>query len=120
MPSGTALLIYKLNTTLLAISAIVYLFSFQYVNKKKLSLFDIPFSYAILNYPCTLKAQNGKEVIVLYSPKIREDLIPKLYQIAKRKGVPMTELVNGIIRDALETKYKVDRKGVDRDGQRDQ
>lgn len=56
----------------------------------------------------------------MYSPKIREDLIPKLYRIAKKKGVAMTELVDNIIREALETEYQVDRKGVDGNRQRDQ
>ena len=37
----------------------------------------------------------------MYSPKINEDLIPKLYQKAKTEGVAMTELVDQIIRDAL-------------------
>ena len=30
----------------------------------------------------------------MYSPKIREDLVRRLYQLAKRKGVSMTRLVN--------------------------
>ena len=55
----------------------------------------------------------------IYSPKIKEDLIPKLYRIAKKKGVPMTELVDGIIREALETEYQADRKGADGNGQCD-
>ena len=29
----------------------------------------------------------------MYSPKIKEEYIPTLYQIAKTKGVPMTHLV---------------------------
>jgi len=37
----------------------------------------------------------------MYSPKIREDLIPKLYQVAKEKGISMTKLVDEILRDAL-------------------
>ena len=37
----------------------------------------------------------------MYTPKIKEDLIRKLYQQAKAKGIPMTKLVNQIIRDAL-------------------
>ena len=37
----------------------------------------------------------------MYSPKIKEDLIAKLYQQAKIKGIPMTKLVDQIIRDAL-------------------
>jgi len=37
----------------------------------------------------------------MYSPKIREDLIPKLYQVAKGEGVSMAKLVDQIIRNAL-------------------
>jgi antitoxin component of RelBE/YafQ-DinJ toxin-antitoxin module len=37
----------------------------------------------------------------VYSPKINEDLIRNLYRIAKAKGIPMTELVNGFIADAI-------------------
>jgi len=43
-----------------------------------------------------LKGENG-----MYSPKIEEDLVTKLYQKAKVEGVPMTKLVDQIIRDAL-------------------
>ncbi len=38
----------------------------------------------------------------VYSPKIREDLVPILYKAARSKRVPMTKLVNGIIEDYLE------------------
>lgn len=37
----------------------------------------------------------------MYSPKISEELIPKLYRIAKAKKIPMTRLVNQIIEDAI-------------------
>lgn len=37
----------------------------------------------------------------MYSPKIQEDLIPKLYQRAKAEGVPMTKFVDRILRDAV-------------------
>ena len=37
----------------------------------------------------------------MYSPKIREDLIPDLYHLAKAKGIPMTELVHNILSEAL-------------------
>ena len=37
----------------------------------------------------------------MYSPKIREDLIPRLYQIAKKAGIPMTRWVNRLIETAL-------------------
>lgn len=47
----------------------------------------------------------------MYSPKIKEDLIPKLYKIAKKRGVPMTELVNNIVREAIENEYS-DEKSI--------
>lgn len=37
----------------------------------------------------------------MYSPKIKEDLIRKLYRRAKAEGIPMTKLVDQILRDAL-------------------
>ena len=44
----------------------------------------------------------------MYSPKIKEDLIPKIYQKAKSPGIPMTSLVDKIIRDSLnDDKLKV-------------
>ena len=46
-----------------------------------------------------LKGESG-----MYSPKIKEDLVTKLYQKAKVEGVPMTELVNQIITDTLNGK----------------
>jgi len=46
-----------------------------------------------------LKGENG-----MYSPKIKEDLVAKLYQRAKVEGMPMTKLVDQIIRDALNGK----------------
>ena len=30
----------------------------------------------------------------MYSPKIREELIPRLYQISQARGLPMTTVVN--------------------------
>lgn len=38
----------------------------------------------------------------MYSPKIKEELISSLYQLAKDQGVPMTKLVN----DMLEREVK--------------
>ena len=40
----------------------------------------------------------------MYSPKIKEDLVAKLYQRAKAEGISMTKLVDRIIRDALNGK----------------
>ena len=37
----------------------------------------------------------------MYSPKIKEDLIPRIYKIAKKKGIPMTTLVDEVLRKAL-------------------
>ena len=37
----------------------------------------------------------------MYSPRIREDLIPQLYRLAKARGVPMTRLVSDILAAAL-------------------
>ena len=37
----------------------------------------------------------------MYSPKIREDLIPKIYQAAKTEKVKMTTLVNRILEKAI-------------------
>ncbi len=37
----------------------------------------------------------------MYSPKISEEWIPVLYRLAKDRKIPMTRLVDGIIRQAL-------------------
>ena len=37
----------------------------------------------------------------MYSPKIDEELIPRLYRLRKLKKMPMTRLVNEILRSAL-------------------
>lgn len=37
----------------------------------------------------------------MYSPKIREDLIPKIYRAAKSTKVAMTKWVNRVIEEAL-------------------
>ena len=41
----------------------------------------------------------------MYSPKISEELIPVLYRSARAKGIPMTRLVNSLIREALADEY---------------
>ncbi len=48
-----------------------------------------------------MKGENG-----MYSPKIKEDLVAKLYQKAKVEGMPMTALVNQIISKALNSERK--------------
>jgi len=37
----------------------------------------------------------------MYSPKIHDDLIPRIYQVAKRAKIPMTRWVNQILERAL-------------------
>ena len=37
----------------------------------------------------------------MYTPKIREDLIPRLYHAAKARKIPMTRLVSEIVAAAL-------------------
>jgi len=44
----------------------------------------------------------------MYSPKIREELIPKIYQAAKRAGVHMTTWVNEVLEHALAAESEVE------------
>ena len=37
----------------------------------------------------------------MYSPKINDKFIPMLYRIAKEKKVPMTRVVNQVVREYL-------------------
>jgi hypothetical protein len=37
----------------------------------------------------------------MYSPKIKEDLIPTIYRLSKENKAPMTKVVDGILRSAL-------------------
>lgn len=37
----------------------------------------------------------------MYSPKVKEDLIPRLYRLARFRGVPMTRIVDDILRPAI-------------------
>lgn len=49
----------------------------------------------------------------MYSPKIDEELIPRLYRLGKLKKVPMTRLVNEILqRGLLEMEEKQGGDGV--------
>lgn len=38
----------------------------------------------------------------MYSPKIRDELIPEIYRIVRARGIRMTTLVNRIIEKALD------------------
>jgi len=42
----------------------------------------------------------------MYSPKIREDLIPILYQLGKEQKKPMTKVVDEILRSYLTLKQE--------------
>ncbi len=42
-----------------------------------------------------------KEVQPVYSPRIREALIPRIYEAAREAGVPMTVWVSQVIEGAL-------------------
>jgi hypothetical protein len=48
----------------------------------------------------------------MYSPKIREDLIPKIYQAAKKAEVPMTVWVNEAIEEALSNREENEGQGT--------
>ena len=37
----------------------------------------------------------------MYSPKIKEDLIPNLYRIGKDLNIPMTQIVDDVLRTYL-------------------
>jgi hypothetical protein len=37
----------------------------------------------------------------MYQPKIREDLIPRLYRLAKARRIPMTRLVSELLEEVL-------------------
>jgi len=51
----------------------------------------------------------------VYSPKIREDLIPRIYRAAKCAGIPMTRWVNRLIETALPEKVEINTDEVYRD-----
>jgi hypothetical protein len=43
----------------------------------------------------------------MYSPNIRDDLIPLLYRLARQEGKPMTRLVDEIMRAEVERRLQV-------------
>ena len=49
----------------------------------------------------TTTNRTEKEVQPVYSPRIREALIPRVYRAAKESGIPMTAWVNQAIEEAL-------------------
>ena len=46
----------------------------------------------------------------MYTPKIDEELIPRLYRLRKLRKMPMTRLVNGILRSVLPVLEEEERK----------
>ena len=46
----------------------------------------------------------------MYSPKIDEELIPRLYCLRKLKKMPMTRLVNEILRSVLPALEEAEKK----------
>jgi hypothetical protein len=48
----------------------------------------------------------------MYSPKIREDLIPKIYQAAQKADVPMTVWVNEAVEGALSNRQEDEGQGT--------
>ena len=44
----------------------------------------------------------------IYQPKMREELIPRLYRMAKARSMPMTHLVSEIVEAALDRFEKGD------------
>lgn len=47
----------------------------------------------------------------MYQPKIREDLIPRLYRLAHARRIPMTTLVSDLLEGALERLEKSEADG---------
>ena len=56
----------------------------------------------------------------MYSPKIREDLIPKIYQRAKQTGLAMTAWVNQVIERALVETEKPEGQGIENENFREE
>ena len=52
----------------------------------------------------------------MYSPKIAEDLIPRIYQAAKARGMPMTKFINDILQRAIDAIEKGGEARDDREG----
>ena len=48
----------------------------------------------------------------MYSPKIKEEFIPIVYRISASKRIPMTKLVNQIIKDYLERSLQIQYKEI--------
>lgn len=49
----------------------------------------------------------------MYSPKIQDDLIPRIYQVAKRAKMPMTRWVNQVLERALADQCSLEGRASD-------
>ena len=54
-----------------------------------------------------------KEVQPVYSPRIREALIPRVYRAARVSGIPMTAWVNRAIEEALQEQERIESEVAD-------
>jgi len=52
----------------------------------------------------------------MYSPKIKEDLIPVLFKLAAKEGKPMTKLVDEILRQELKERECLNETKRDQSG----
>ena len=48
----------------------------------------------------------------MYSPKIREDLIPRIYRAAKAAGIHMTTWINQLIEEKLPEPVKINDEEI--------
>ena len=48
----------------------------------------------------------------MYSPKIREDLIPRIYRAAKAAGVHMTSWINQLIEEKLPARVEINEDEI--------
>ena len=49
-------------------------------------------------------------MIATYSPRIAEDLVTRLYQLAREQEIPMTQLVDRLLRQSLANFESPDKK----------
>lgn len=68
---------------------------------RALEIAEILFEYEAYDTAYLRDLETFLEEEGMYSPKIKEDLVEKLYHKAKAENMTMTKLVNQIIRDAL-------------------
>ena len=46
----------------------------------------------------------------MYSPKIKSELVPRSYEVAKARGIYMTILVNDVLRKALDEMVDIENE----------